>query len=249
MRQSVRKHYRKLAQFVALGNLGWDEIFRHDDFPVLQKLKPEAEHRSLLRRVNRAFDSKFRALRPSAEVPPLFFSDWKSCSLEVRQQLYSYALVRRVFDSLWFLTQGLGGSRSGGQSMQLWLEVRASKDGSMLRVRDPYEEFLAVLSGCDLRRLRSCPVCRHFFVAWRKDQAACNTRCANQLRVTRFRQKQPQYSANRKFRKRTGLSAVRHGRRQLMGLSQALAVAETLQPQKPEALSEAADLRSRKAQK
>jgi hypothetical protein len=232
-----------------LGNLGWDEIFRHDDFPVLQKLTPEAEHRPLLRRVNRAFDAKFRALRPSAEVPPLFFSDWKSCSLEVRQQLYAYALVRRVFDSLWFLTQGLGGSRSGGQSMQLWLEVRASKDGSMLRVRDPYEDFLAVLSDCDLRRLRSCPVCRHFFVAWRMDQAACNTRCANQLRVTRFRQKQPLYSANRKFRKRTRLSAVRHRRRQLMELGQALASAETPEPQRPEALSQAADLRSRKPQK
>jgi hypothetical protein len=36
------------------------------------------------------------------EVPPLFFPDWKSCSLELRRQLYAYALVRRVFDSLWF---------------------------------------------------------------------------------------------------------------------------------------------------
>ena len=237
MQQSVRKHYRKLAQFVALGNLGWDEIFRHNDFPELQKLKPEIEHRLLLRRINRAFDSKFRALRPQAEVPPLFFPDWKSCSLELRRQLYAYALVRRVFDSLWFLTQGIGGSKSGGgQSMQLWLEVRASKDGSMLRVRDPYEDFLAVLSSCDLRRLRSCPVCRHFFVAWRKDQAACNTRCANQLRVARFRQKQPQYSASRKFRKRTGLSAVRHHRHRLMALHQALA--EIHEPQKPEEPSE-----------
>jgi hypothetical protein len=233
MRQSVRKHYEKLAQFVALGNLGWDELFRHDDFPELRQLKPEAQHRPLLRRINRAFDSKFRALRPQAEGPPLFFPDWKSCSRELREQLYAYALVRRVFDSLWFLTQGLSGSKSGGQSMQLWLEVRASKDGSMLRVRDPYEDFLAVLSGCDLRRLRSCPVCRHFFVAWREDQAACNTRCANQLRVARFRQKQPQYSGNRKFRRRTGLSAVRHRRHQLMALSQALAVAGT-ELQKPE---------------
>ena len=249
MRQSVRKHYRKLAQFVALGNLGWVEIFWHNDFPVLQKLKPEAEHRPLLRRVNRAFDLKFRALRPRAEVPPLFFPDWKSCSPEVRQQLYAYALLRRVFDSLSFLTQGMGGSKSAGQSMQLWLEVRASKDGSMLRVRDPYEDFLAVLSDCDLQRLRSCPVCWHFFVAWRMDQTACNTRCANQLRVARFRQKQSQYSANRKFRKRTGLSPVRHGRHQLMELNQALAEAETHQLQMPEALSEAADLRSWKAQK
>ena len=47
MRQSVRKHYEKLAQFVALGNLGWDEIFRHNDFPELQKLKPEAAAREI----------------------------------------------------------------------------------------------------------------------------------------------------------------------------------------------------------
>ncbi len=249
MRQSVRKHYRKLAQFAALGNLGWGELFRHNDFPELQKLKPEAEHRPLLRRINRAFDSRFRALRPQAEVPPLFFPDWISCSPEVRQQLYAYALLRRVFDSLRFLTQRMGGLKSGGQSMQLFLEVRESKDGSMLRVRDPYEDFLAVLSDCDLRRLRSCPVCGHFFVAWRMDQTACSKRCANRLRVARFRQRQPQYSANRKFRKRTGLSAVRQGRHQLMELNQALAEAENHELQKPEALSEAAELRSWKAQK
>jgi hypothetical protein len=244
MRQSVRKHYNKLAQFVALGNLGW-----HHDLLALQKLKPEAEHRSLLRRVNRAFDSKFRALRPQADAPPLFFPDWISCSAEVRQQLYAYALLLRVFDSLMFLTQGLGGSKPGMHGTQLWLEVSVSKGGSMLRVRDPYEDFLAVLSDCDLRRLRSCPVCRQFFVAWRIDQAACSTRCANRLRVARFRQKQPQYSANRKFRKRTGLSAVHHRRRQLMQLSQALAAAEAPEPREPEAPSEAADLRSWKPQK
>lgn len=250
MRQSVQKHYKKLAQFVSLGNLGWDEIFRHNDFPGLPQLKPEAEHGPLLQRINRAFDSRFRALRPRAEVPPLFFADWISCSPEVRRQLYAYALLRRVFDSLKFLTQGMGASKSGVQSMSLYLEVQASKDGSMLRVRDPYEDFLAALSDCDLQRLRSCPVCRHFFVAWRMDQTACNKRCANQLRVARFRQKQPQYSANRKFRKRTGLGAVVHGRRQLMELNKALAEAEAHElRRKPEALSEAAELRSWKAQK
>jgi hypothetical protein len=236
MRQSVRKHYRRLAQFVALGNLGCDEILRHNDFPELHQLKPEIEHRLLLRRINRAFGSRFRALRPRAEVPPLFFHDWLSCSPEVRQQLYSYALVRRVFDSLWFLTEGMRGSKSGGRRMQLWLEVKASKNGSMLRVRDPYEDFLAVLSDCDLRRLRSCPICRHFFVAWRIDQTACNKQCANRQRVARFREKQPQYLASRKFRKRTGLSAVRHHRHRLMALHQALA--ETHELQKPEEPSE-----------
>lgn len=167
----------------------------------------------------------------------------------MRQQLYAYALLRRVFDSLRFLTQGTGGLKSAGQSMLVWLEVRATRDGSMLRVRDPYEDFLAVLSDCDLRRLRSCPVCRHFFLAWRMDQTACNTRCANRLRVARFKQKQPQYSANRKFRKRTGLDAVRKGRHQLMELHQALEEDEIREPQEPEAPSAVTDLRSRKAQK
>jgi hypothetical protein len=236
MRESVRKHYKRLAQFVALANLGCAEILRHNDFPYLHQLKPETEHRPLLRRINRAVSSRFRALRPQTDVPPLFFSDWLSCSSEVRQQLYAYALVRRVFDSLWFLTEGMGGSKSGGQFMQVWLEIKALKDGSMVRVRDPYEDFLAALSDSDLRRLRACPVCRRFFVAWRKDQKACDARCANRLRVAKFRTKQPQYSANRKFRKRTQLSALRQGRHRLMGLHQALA--ETREPQKPEELGE-----------
>jgi len=222
MRKNVRKHYKRLARFVALANLGCDEILLRGDFPTLQQLKPEAEHLPLLCRISRAFNSRFRALQPSAEVPPLFFGSWLSCSAEVRQQLYNYALVRRVFDSLRFFTEALGSSKSGGQFTMLCLAIKAAKDGTMLRVRDPYEDFLTAVSECDLRRVRSCPMCRHFFVAWRIDQKACGTRCANQLRVARFRMKQPEYLANRKFRKRTGLTAVHNGRQKLIALHQAL---------------------------
>ncbi len=35
-------------------------------------------------------------------------------------------------------------------------------------MRDPFEEFLGELDACDLSRIRSCPVCDKFFVAWRK---------------------------------------------------------------------------------
>jgi hypothetical protein len=226
MRKAVRKHYRRLTPFVNLANLGWDEILLRDGFPFLDELKPEGEHRPLLRRISHAFSSKFRALQPHTKIPPLFFANWSSCSAEVRRQLYNYALVRRVFDSLGFLTEAMDSSKTGGQFTMLCLAIKASKDGSMLRVRDPYEDFLAAVSECDLRRLRSCPICHRFFVAWRIDRKACGARCANQLRVHRFRAKQPEYLANRKFRKRTGLPAGRHGRHQLMALHQALTKAD-----------------------
>jgi len=222
MRKAVQKHYKSLAPFVTLANLGWDEILRRDGFPSLHELKPDGAHGALLRRISHAFSSNFRALQTCTEIPPLFFANWSSCSAEVQRQLYNYALVRRVFDSLRFLTEAMSSSKSGGQFTMLCLTIKAAKDGTILRVRDPYEDFLAAVSECDLRRLRSCPICHRFFVAWRVDRKACSARCANQLRVHRFRAKQPEYLANRKFRKRTGLPAVRRGRHQLMALHQAL---------------------------
>ncbi len=35
---------------------------------------------------------------------------------------------------------------------------------------DPFREFLAVLDGTDVTRLRQCPICNRFFLALRKDQ-------------------------------------------------------------------------------
>ncbi len=222
MRKSVKKHYAQLDQFVRAANLGWEEIFRHNDFPTLEELDPFGAHRDLLARIDRAFQSKFRKIRPPADVPLLIFPRWGSAALADWQRLHCYALVRRLFDSLDFLTRRSPHSRSGTRQIPLALQVSVNADGSISRVRDAYEDFLAELSRADLRRLRSCPGCSRFFVAWRDDQKACGRRCANLVRVQRFRQKTPEYTANRRFRKRTGLEAVRHRRRQVIELHNAL---------------------------
>lgn len=139
------------------------------------------------------------------------------------QRLHCYALVRKLFDSLLFLTSTSARPTTGTRQIPLTLQVSVGTEGSISRVRDPYEDFLAELTHAgDLRRLRSCPACRRFFVAWRHDQKACDRRCANLVRVNKFRQKNVEYAANRKFRKRAGLKAVRKGRQQLMRLTEAL---------------------------
>lgn len=227
MRISVRKHYASLNSFVGLANLGWNELVQHNSFPLVRELKPDAEHRGLLRRIDGAIASRYSAVRPLAQVPPLFLREWRRWPRARWRELHAYFLVRRVFDSIEFLSRGLELPQTGMQLTQLLLQVEPAQDHAIVRIHDPYEDFLHALDGKDLRRLRSCPVCWRFFVAWRSDQKSCNLRCANRLRVSKFRQKQPEYLAGRKFRKRTGLKAVRHGRHNIMDLHQASASTET----------------------
>jgi hypothetical protein len=218
MRRSVRKHYSRLDRFVRVANLGWEELLKRDDFPTLDKLDLHGKHRALLTRIGQIFDRRFREIRPAGKVPLLYFPNWLTTSPAEWPQLHSYALVRRIFDSLHFLTSTISFPREGTQMVPVSLALAINPDGSVVRVPDPFEDFLTELGGCDLRRLRACPACKRFFVAWRFDQKACRPRCANLIRVHRFRQKKDEYAANRKFRQRTGLQAVRSRRNQLIRL-------------------------------
>jgi len=130
--------------------------------------------------------------------------------------------VRRVFDSLTFLVDARVNQMQGVCWTPVSLQTARTANGTVIRMHDSYEDFLATLDGRDLQRLRACPVCRRFFLALRLDQKACASGCANRLRVQRFRQKKDEYLSNRKFRTRTGLKAVRHGRNQLLALHRAL---------------------------
>jgi hypothetical protein len=129
--------------------------------------------------------------------------------------------VRRVFDSLQFLLRDTGIATVGGTLVGVSLQVRR-ENGTILRVRDPYEDFLAALVGRDLGRVRFCAKCVRIFIAYRSDQKTCSTRCANRFRVEKFRRKQPEYEKNRMFRKRTGLAPLRKGRHRTIALHEAL---------------------------
>jgi hypothetical protein len=189
MRVSTRKRYNHLADLVAAANLGWEELAR-GEFPRLDELRPDA-HRTLLERVERALARRFRRLRPPADVPPLFLRGWQRWPHTLWPELHAYALVRRLFDSLQFLTDALQRGTPGAYFVPMSLQVgRPRKTASLSRIRDPFEEFLGELDACDLSRVKACPVCHTFFIAWRKDQKACSRPCANLLRVRKFRGKQ-----------------------------------------------------------
>ena len=135
--------------------------------------------------------------------------------------------MRRLFDSLDFLTREISSRPSGARPIPLTLQISVDARGSVSRVRDPFEDFLAALTESgDLGRLRSCPACQRFFVAWRKDQQTCGRRCATLIRVHRFRGKKAVYAANRRFRKQTGLKALCHGRHRLLKLNESLRAIE-----------------------
>jgi hypothetical protein len=221
MRIVVRKHYKELGKFVALANLGWEEILRRDGFPTLAALQPHAKHLGLLKRINRKVAHGFPDIVLLSEVPALYLPLWNRCPRTQWRQLHAYALVRRVFDSLQFLARDAGIATVGAMHAGVLLQIDR-RNGETFRVRDPYEDFLAALIGRDLSRVRFCCQCARIFIALRADQAACNTRCANLFRVNKFRKRQPEYQQNRKFRKRTGLAPLRKGRHRTLALHEAL---------------------------
>jgi len=223
MRTSVRKHYSEFGKFVRVANLGWDAIFRRDGFPRLEELEPETKHAKLLVRIERSLAKKTPDIRVPSGVPALFLPGWRRYSRASWRRLHAYALVRRLFDSLFFLTGAQAKGAAGATWAPLLFQTIPGKDGQVVRMRDPYEEFLASLTGRDLRRVRSCPVCRRFFLALRYDQKACGARCANGFRVAKFRQKQPEYLRNRQFRKEKELSGPGRGRSRVMAIREALA--------------------------
>lgn len=159
MRIVVRKHYKELAKFVGLANLAWDEIIRRDEFPTLNRIKPHDKHRDLLKRIGRQVAARFSSIELPSDVPPLYFPGWNQCPAPQWRQLHAFALVRRVFDSLQFLVGGTGIPTVGGTSVAVMLQVNRA-NGTTLRVRDPYENFLAALTGRDLARVRFCAYCR-----------------------------------------------------------------------------------------
>ena len=207
MRIGVRKHYKELIKFVALANLGWEEILRRDEFPTFAKLDPDGKHRQLLNRMERRMARIVPSIRPLSEVPAFYFPLWNQYPRSRWRQLHAFALVRRVFDSLQFIVLDTGINTVGAMPAGVLLQIERN-NGKILRVRDPYEDFLVALVDRDLSRVRFCPRCSRIFIALRSDQVGCNTRCANLLRVNKFREKQTEYQENRTFRKRTGLTPL-----------------------------------------
>jgi len=65
---------------------------------------------------------------------------------------------------------------------------------------DPFREFLGVLEGTGVTRVRQCPICDRFFWAFRKDQKACSKRCNAVRRVRDWRANQEQHEYKRKLR-------------------------------------------------
>lgn len=222
MRWNIRKHYAELIRYVELANLGWAELERHDRFPLVGEVKRNGADSPLLGRIQRTLERRFKFVKLPGRLPPPDFPAWGKYRVPVWRQLHAYVLVRRLFDSLDFLVNAQARHLRGCLPVRLALQTERAAKGALVRVRDPYEDFLTALEGLDLSRLDGCPVCKRFFVALRSDQKTCTPRCANRLRVFRFRQKAVEYQANRRFRRRTGLKAVRKNRRVLMQLHQAL---------------------------
>jgi hypothetical protein len=83
---------------------------------------------------------------------------------------------------------------------------------------DPFREFLRALDGTDVTRVRECPICDHFFLAFRKDQKACSKRCNAVRRVRDWRANQEQHEYKRKLRGAGLLKRTRKKRRSKLRL-------------------------------
>lgn len=78
--------------------------------------------------------------------------------------------------------------------------VWAIKDGVI--AIDFRHELFEVLIGMEADRIRICPICDLLFWADRKDQSSCSKKCANVLRVQRWRAKSTEYELNRIHKER-----------------------------------------------
>jgi hypothetical protein len=78
------------------------------------------------------------------------------------------------------------------------VELLVGRDGLISRTMNFFhDQFLPALQGCDVRRIKVCPICNRLFVALRHDQPACSRKCANARRAREFRKRSKAYEANR----------------------------------------------------
>jgi hypothetical protein len=77
--------------------------------------------------------------------------------------------------------------------------VVVSSDGTILKTSDFFrDEFLPSVVGCNVKRIKVCPICDRLFVALRLDQPACSPKCGGVHRAREFRRKFKLYERNRK---------------------------------------------------
>ena len=83
-----------------------------------------------------------------------------------------------------------------------WVQIIWDQEQPAIRfVPDPVLDGLCqALTGLDPRRIKRCPECGTFFLAWRLDKSACSPRCLNLARVHRHRAKRGRYEYNRKLK-------------------------------------------------
>ena len=128
------------------------EIVQRDNFPPLDQLKPNDEHRKLLERIDRKVLRSFPDIVLVSEVPAFYLPTWNQYPRPQWRQLHAYALVRRAFDSLLFLARDIGIGAPGAMRTGIVFQVQ-KQTGKTLRVRDPYEDFLAALVAVTLLEL------------------------------------------------------------------------------------------------
>jgi len=116
-----------------------------------------------------------------------------------------YAAVREALDAIAAPHWQLGNLHVATLALPLpvrWVEIVWDHQQPAIRfvpdiVLDGLRE---ALTGLDPRRIKRCPECGAFFLAWRLDKSACSPRCLNLARVHRHRAKQKDYEYHRKLR-------------------------------------------------
>jgi hypothetical protein len=106
---------------------------------------------------------------------------------EFNEMVRRYEFVRTSRQSLRDIIRGIGTKPSDSfwQSLSLLSNIMIDKSGI---IRVGLDEFSRAIDGVEARRLRECEVCGYIFWARRVTQYGCTTKCANTLRVRRWRE-------------------------------------------------------------
>ncbi len=202
MRESVRKRHAPLLRLLAVAN-GDAEI---RDLVMVQGQRvvdygPRERFAGWLREALRKLVAQAPAA--GAKPPPSLIDDQERAEM-ARYGLTDETVPRRARVAYEIELP------SRPVSVSVGADGRISSSVDFVR-----DQVLPALVGCDVRRIKVCPVCDRLFLALRLDQPACSRQCGHTLRSRKFRLNAPRYEKNRKENRRRAAArkALRRTRR------------------------------------
>jgi len=131
----------------------------------------------------------------TAKTNPNEFKRWFIFTLTseplIDNLVMHYDALAQDIDDLLELVRRLEQTRSENRQEVIYMSFTpvnvAVVDNERIYVHEPFSLFRSAITDIDPNRLLTCKICNRIFWAKRRDSKTCSPKCANTLRVRRFR--------------------------------------------------------------